>query len=193
MPRKKSKEPERDAAGLLTERQRSDLLGLALSALALFLGLSLVPPRDGGGGNLVGEVGAAFAGGGHAFLGAGVYLLPLIPALGALAAFGLRRGLALRWTLLATTLALLIPIAAGVMSAIGFLSAPLAFDFVRSAYSRLDELDWQFANSLLDEMAEEGRKVLEGSGLSRKDISYQRSGDMRYVGQSHELQVADIE
>ena len=70
------------------------------------------------------------------------------------------------------------------------LTAPLAFDFVRSAYSRLDEQDWQFANGLLDEMAEEGRKVLESSGLSAREISYQRTADMRYVGQGHEVSVA---
>jgi N-methylhydantoinase A len=85
--------------------------------------------------------------------------------------------------------ALISPIGAGVGSTFGLLAAPLAFDFVRSAYSRLDELDWQFANGLLDEMAGEGRKVLEGSGLSSKDISYQRTADMRYVGQGHEVSV----
>jgi N-methylhydantoinase A len=44
-------------------------------------------------------------------------------------------------------------------------------------------------NSLLDEMAREGRVVLEGSGLSLSDISYQRSADMRYMGQGHEVSV----
>jgi N-methylhydantoinase A len=38
-------------------------------------------------------------------------------------------------------------------------------------------------------MAEEGRKVLEGSGLLSRDISYQRTADMRYVGQGHEVSV----
>jgi N-methylhydantoinase A len=42
---------------------------------------------------------------------------------------------------------------------------------------------------LLDEMADEGRKVLQSSGLDRKDISYQRTADMRYVGQGHEVSV----
>ena len=86
--------------------------------------------------------------------------------------------------------ALISPVGAGVGSTFGLLAAPLAFDFVRSAYSRLDELDWQFANSLLNEMAAEGRKVLESSGLSEKDISYQRTADMRYVGQGHEVSVS---
>jgi N-methylhydantoinase A len=85
--------------------------------------------------------------------------------------------------------ALISPFGAGVGSTFGLLAAPLAFDFVRSAYSRLDELDWAFANRLLDEMAAEGRKVLEGSGLSPAEISYQRSADMRYVGQGHEVSV----
>jgi len=86
--------------------------------------------------------------------------------------------------------ALISPVGAGVGSTFGLLAAPLAFDFVRSAYSRLDEQDWQFANSLLNEMAAEGRKVLESSGLSKEDISYQRTADMRYVGQGHEVSVS---
>jgi len=86
--------------------------------------------------------------------------------------------------------ALISPVGAGVGSTFGLLAAPLAFDFVRSAYSRLDELDWQFANTLLNEMAAEGRQVLESSGLSEEDISYQRTADMRYVGQGHEVSVS---
>jgi len=85
--------------------------------------------------------------------------------------------------------ALISPFGAGVGSTFGLLAAPLAFDFVRSAYSRLDDLDWQFANGLLDEMSLEGRKVLESSGLSSAAISYQRTADMRYVGQGHEVSV----
>jgi len=85
--------------------------------------------------------------------------------------------------------AIISPFGAGVGSTFGLLSAPLAFDFVRSAYSRLDHLDWSFANRLLDEMAEEGRGVLERSGLSAEQISYKRSTDMRYVGQGHEVAV----
>ena len=85
--------------------------------------------------------------------------------------------------------AIISPFGAGVGSTFGLLSAPLAFDFVRSAYSRLDHLDWSFANRLLDEMAEEGGDVLERSGLSAEQISYKRSADMRYVGQGHEVAV----
>jgi N-methylhydantoinase A len=84
---------------------------------------------------------------------------------------------------------LISPFGAGVGSTFGLLTAPLAFDFVRSAYSRCDQLDWPFANGLLNEMADEGRRVLESSGLGTKDIVYQRTADMRYVGQGHEVSV----
>jgi N-methylhydantoinase A len=85
--------------------------------------------------------------------------------------------------------ALISPFGAGVGSTFGLLAAPLAFDFVRSAYSRLDQQDWDLANELLDLMAEEGHKILQGSGLSAGEISYQRTADMRYVGQGHEVSV----
>jgi N-methylhydantoinase A len=84
---------------------------------------------------------------------------------------------------------LISPFGAGVGSTFGLLAAPLAFDFVRSAYSRLDQTNWRFANGLLDEMAEEGRKILVNSGLATNAISYQRTADMRYVGQGHEVSV----
>jgi N-methylhydantoinase A len=85
--------------------------------------------------------------------------------------------------------ALIAPLGAGVGSTLGLLVAPLAFDFVRSAYGLLDEMDWDLANALLDEMAAEGRDVLERSGLAAADITSQRTADMRYSGQGHEVSV----
>jgi N-methylhydantoinase A len=82
------------------------------------------------------------------------------------------------------------PLAAGVMSAIGFLTSPLAFDFVRSWRCRLDELDWRSANDLLEGMEAEGTGLLTGSGLSPAEVRHARYADMRYVGQGHEVRVA---
>ena len=84
---------------------------------------------------------------------------------------------------------LISPFGAGVGSTFGLLAAPLAFDFVRSSYSRLDQLDWNAANRLLEEMAGEGRKVLQSSGLADDEITYGRVADMRYMGQGHEVSV----
>ena len=85
--------------------------------------------------------------------------------------------------------ALIVPFGAGVMSAVGFLTAPLAFDFVRSWPGRITSLDWQEANTLLSEMEEQGQELLEKSGVLPEQISHRRVADIRYVGQGHEIQV----
>ena len=85
--------------------------------------------------------------------------------------------------------AVIVPFGAGVMSAAGFLTAPLAFDFVRSWPGRIDHLDWQEANTLLNEMEAEGQALLEKSGVLPEQISHQRVADIRYAGQGHEIQV----
>ena len=85
--------------------------------------------------------------------------------------------------------ALVSPLGAGVGSTFGLLVAPLAFDFVRSSYSGLEQMNWNQANILLDEMCKEGQTVLEKSGVSTAVISYQRSADIRYIGQGHEVSV----
>jgi N-methylhydantoinase A len=84
---------------------------------------------------------------------------------------------------------LLVPVGAGVTSTVGFLSAPLAFDFVRSRRMQLDTLDWVQANQLLEIMEAEGQALLEASGVAREQISHRREVDMRYVGQGHEIRV----
>jgi N-methylhydantoinase A len=85
--------------------------------------------------------------------------------------------------------ALIAPFGAGVMSTVGFLAAPLAFDFVRSFPGRLEDLDWARANALLAEMQAEGQALLEGSGVAVDTIVHRREADMRYVGQGHEIRV----
>ncbi len=85
--------------------------------------------------------------------------------------------------------ALLLPFGAGVMSTLGFLSAPLAFDFVRSWREQLHAMDWAKANALLDGMEAEGQALLEASGVPPEAISHRREADMRYVGQGHEIRV----
>ena len=84
---------------------------------------------------------------------------------------------------------LMIPPGAGATSAFGFLCAPLAFDFVRSDRSSLQKIDWQQINALLKEMETKGRTVLIDSGIREAEIRFERRCDMRYVGQSHELEV----
>ncbi len=85
---------------------------------------------------------------------------------------------------------LLAPLGAGVMSTVGFLSAPLAFDFVRSWVTKLDNIDWTRVNGLFDEMEAEGEQLLIESDVAQADIVHRREVDMRYVGQGHEIRVS---
>src|SRR6185436_16922131 len=76
------------------------------------------------------------------------------------------------------------PQGAGVISAAGFLTAPLAFDFVRTRRVLLDELDPAEAESLFAAMEADGERLL---GVD--DVSHRRIADVRYLGQGHELRV----
>ncbi len=84
---------------------------------------------------------------------------------------------------------LLAPLGAGVMSTVGFLSAPLAFDFVRSWVTAIDDIDWSRANQLFSEMEAEGTQLLIDSDVDGSDVTHRREVDMRYVGQGHEIRV----
>jgi N-methylhydantoinase A len=81
------------------------------------------------------------------------------------------------------------PLGAGVGSTIGFLTAPLAFDFVRSSIEEIVTLDWARVNALFAEMEYEGTALLERSGLRPDEITIARCADLRYVGQGHEVKV----
>jgi N-methylhydantoinase A len=85
--------------------------------------------------------------------------------------------------------ALVAPPGAGVMSALGFLTAPLAFDFVRTWRCTLDEADWDRVNALLHEMEADGAALLAEAGIAADDVDHERFADMRYVGQGHEVRV----
>lgn len=84
---------------------------------------------------------------------------------------------------------LIVPLGAGVTSALGFLVAPLAFDYVRSYYARLDNLDWAKADALLTEMESEGAATLAEAGVARAGLTFRRSAEMRYIGQGFEVSV----
>lgn len=84
---------------------------------------------------------------------------------------------------------LIVPSGAGVMSAIGFLAAPIAFDFARSFPGRIDTLDWSRVNGLIAEMEEEGTALLRQAGVPGREITHRRAAEMRYVGQGHEVRV----
>ena len=84
---------------------------------------------------------------------------------------------------------LVVPLGAGVTSALGFLVAPLAFDYVRSFFSPLYDLDFDHVNTLLREMADDGSATLAAAGVAPEQITYRRTAEMRYRNQGHEVPV----
>jgi N-methylhydantoinase A len=84
---------------------------------------------------------------------------------------------------------LIVPFGAGVTSAFGFLTAPLAFDFVRSFVAQLDGVDWDHVNAILDDMTTQGEAILARSGVASAEREYLRQADVRYAGQGHEIRI----
>ena len=83
-----------------------------------------------------------------------------------------------------------VPLGAGVTSALGFLVAPPATDMVRSYVARLERVDWSHVNAMFAEMRTIGRDLLTEAGADPKSITYTPTADMRYVGQGFEIPVA---
>jgi N-methylhydantoinase A/oxoprolinase/acetone carboxylase beta subunit len=83
----------------------------------------------------------------------------------------------------------LIPLAAGVTSALGSLAAPLSFEFVRAFPGRLDDLSWPEVTALFDGLEQQGRALLHEAGVADADIQLSYGADMRLIGQIHEITV----
>ena len=83
---------------------------------------------------------------------------------------------------------IVVPVDAGVGSAVGFLRAPVAYEVVRSLNMRLSALDAAAVNELMADMRREARTVVEsgafGAALTERRVAY-----MRYLGQGHEIAV----
>jgi N-methylhydantoinase A/oxoprolinase/acetone carboxylase beta subunit len=82
-----------------------------------------------------------------------------------------------------------IPLGAGVTSALGCLAAPLSFESVRSLPGLLETTDWESVNGLYSDMESWGRDMLANSGVPEDQVRLTRTADMRLVGQIHEINV----
>jgi N-methylhydantoinase A/oxoprolinase/acetone carboxylase beta subunit len=83
----------------------------------------------------------------------------------------------------------IVPLAAGVLSATGCLTAPLSFEAVRSLPGRLNLTDWKRVNAMYADMEAWGRDRLQEAGIAADQVACVRSADMRLVGQIHEINV----
>jgi N-methylhydantoinase A len=85
----------------------------------------------------------------------------------------------------------IVPPAAGVGSAVGLLAAPPRVDLARTSLQRLDRSpDWPAVELLYAGMAGEAAELLGSLGILEHQIVHERSADLRFVGQAHQLTVA---
>ncbi len=80
---------------------------------------------------------------------------------------------------------ILVPPLAGVGSALGFFTAPIAFDLARSHRVTLDDADLQSLETIFQELEQQGAAILS-SASKDAEIRFQRTLDMRFVGQGSE-------
>ena len=81
----------------------------------------------------------------------------------------------------------LVPETAGVLSALGLLQTDLAHEYVQSVVQEVGKLRIVEVIRMYDLLKEQGRREVLQDGVPEERIRYQPSLDMRYVGQSHEL------
>jgi 5-oxoprolinase (ATP-hydrolysing) len=83
----------------------------------------------------------------------------------------------------------IVPLGAGVTSALGLLTAPMAVDLVQSSPSLLSEVSWDGVARVLAELELRGRAAITVDDVGPGEITVEQAVDMRYVGQAHEISV----
>jgi N-methylhydantoinase A/oxoprolinase/acetone carboxylase beta subunit/N-methylhydantoinase B/oxoprolinase/acetone carboxylase alpha subunit len=83
---------------------------------------------------------------------------------------------------------IIVPSDAGVGSAVGFLTAPVAYEVVRSRYVKLRDLDPEDLGRLFEAMRAEANAVVR-LGAPADPLTETRHAYLRYVGQGHEVKV----
>jgi N-methylhydantoinase A len=81
----------------------------------------------------------------------------------------------------------LVPTCAGVLSALGLISADLRHTFVRSLVAPLEELSPDRMDEILDSFRQEAEKILAAEGVPEGARKYLPAADLRYRGQAFEL------
>lgn len=81
------------------------------------------------------------------------------------------------------------PLGAGVVSALGFLTAPKSFDFARTYKARLTQDKMAELDEIYTKMETEGHATLTEAGVQDSEMRFVRQADLRHVGQGHEITI----
>jgi N-methylhydantoinase A len=82
------------------------------------------------------------------------------------------------------------PVGAGVISALGLLISPLAFEVARSRRIHVEDIDAAAFAATFRALEADATSYLRAAGVAEGDIRVQRRLDMRYQGQGHEIEVS---
>lgn len=100
---------------------------------------------------------------------------------GAVHASALARDLRMRGVIVPTT--------PGLIAARGLLVADIEHDYARTVHLSASELDLQYLNDEFGAFEKAGYEELARDGVQREAIEFRASVDIRYVGQSYEIEV----
>ena len=81
------------------------------------------------------------------------------------------------------------PVNASVLSAFGTLVTPVRIDLARSLVRPLASIDPAERDRLLNELRDEGRRVLVAAGVDPDEIRFRYGLDTRYLGQGNEITI----
>ena len=82
----------------------------------------------------------------------------------------------------------MVPAYAGVASAFGATAMDIRHDLETFFYSPVAGVDLARLNLLYDRLEEQGRALLAREALAWERVSVSRSAQMRYIGQSYEVE-----
>src|SRR6266478_4649033 len=83
----------------------------------------------------------------------------------------------------------IVPAYPGITSAVGLVTTDLKYDAVRTEFQAGDTVDLDRLDADLAAMQRELTRQLVADGVAPDDAVFERSGDLRYVGQGYELRV----
>jgi len=83
----------------------------------------------------------------------------------------------------------LVPEVSGTFSAWGMLQTDIRYDSVRNFLSPVDQVDNKVMDELYEEMQKESVEVLEQQHIRADQIKFQKSADIRYVGQEYTVNI----
>ena len=83
----------------------------------------------------------------------------------------------------------IVPPFPGITSAVGLLTTDLKYDAIRTEFQVSTDVDLERMTRDFDEMESELRAQFDRDGVDAATVSFERFGDLRYVGQGYELRV----